>query len=119
MRIDKYLWSVRLFKTRSLAASSVKEGRVTMEGEGVKPSREVKVDEVVMIRRKTHLQHVRILGFPKGRVGAKLVEDYMIDETPKSELDKLEMAKMEDRFCPAMKGRPTKRERRTWDKWMK
>ncbi|MAC17769.1 MAG: RNA-binding protein [Flavobacteriales bacterium] len=119
MRIDKFLWAVRLFKTRSLAASYVKEGRVTIGGEGVKPSREVKADEVVVIRRRIHSQHVRVLGFPKGRVGAKIVEDYMRDETPQEEVDKLEVAKMEDRFYPSMKGRPTKRERRTWDKWMR
>lgn len=119
MRIDKYLWSVRLFKTRSVATSQVKEGKVMVEGQEVKPSREVKAGEVVMIKRKSHVQHVRIKAFPSGRVGSRLVEEYMADETPQQELEKLQVSKMEDRFYPSMKGRPTKRDRRDWDKWMK
>ena len=92
---------------------------MSVDGEDVKPSRELKGGEVLTIKRKFHLQYVRVLDFPKGRVGAKLVEEYISDETPQEELDKVQVAKMEDRFYPSMKGRPTKRDRRDWDKWMK
>ena len=118
MRIDKFLWSVRLFKTRSLATSAVRDGKVSVGGDAVKASREIKVGEKVAIRRGAITFAVEIRAIPKGRVGAKLVDDYMRDATDVEELEKLEMLRAERQLHPKMKGRPTKRSRREWRKWM-
>ena len=105
MRIDKYLWCVRLFKTREVAIDAVKSGRVRVGESQVKPARELKEGEVLTIRR-----------FPKGRVGAPLVSDYLLDITPASEKEKLQehnliLSLQRDRGT----GRPTKKERRAID----
>ena len=118
MRIDKFLWAVRLFKTRSLATTAVREGKVEVGSEGVKASREIKPGERVSVRRGAITYEVEVLALPKSRVGTKLVEDYIEDVTPEEELKKLEMMRMERHIAPPMKGRPTKRNRREWKKWM-
>lgn len=118
MRIDKFLWAVRLFKTRSLATAAVREGKVEVGAEGVKASREVKPGDRVSVRRGPITYEVEVLALPKSRVGPKLVEDYMKDVTPEEELNKLEMMRLERQMAPPMKGRPTKRNRREWKKWM-
>ena len=112
MRIDKYLWSVRLFKTRSLATTKVKEGKVELEGDTVKPSREVKVGECIRIRFGAHFVEYRILDFPKGRVGPKLVPDYAEDLTPAEERERQAMTREVMKERPKGLGRPTKRDRR-------
>lgn len=118
MRIDKFLWSVRLFKTRSLATVAVRDGKVTIDGDAVKASRDIKVGEEVAIRRGAVTFQVKIRAVPKGRVGAKLVDDYIEDVTSEEELEKLEMLRIERRLQPKTRGRPTKRSRREWRKWM-
>lgn len=118
MRIDKFLWGIRLFKTRSLATAAVRDGRVEVGGIPVKASREVKPGECIAVRRRGITFEVEVIALPKGRVGPKLVDDYIIDVTPKEELEKLEMLRIERRAAPSMKGRPTKRNRREWRKWM-
>ena len=118
MRIDKFLWSVRLFKTRSLATAAVRDGKVSVGGDAVKASREIKVGEKVAIRRGAITLEVEVIGLPKSRVGPKFVEDYIVDITPKEELEKLEIIRMERRGMPSMKGRPTKKNRREWKRWM-
>ena len=117
MRIDKFLWAVRLFKTRSLAASRVKEGKVLLDGEEVKPSRELKGGEVVRIRFGGHYVEYAVLEFPKSRVGAKLVVNYIEDRTPEAEREKQAMTRevMKDR--PKGLGRPTKRDRRKMERF--
>ena len=75
MRIDKYLWCVRLFKTREVAIDAVKSGRVRVGESQVKPARELKEGEVLTIRRGPAMLQYRVKGFPKGRVGAPLVSD--------------------------------------------
>ena len=118
MRIDKFLWSARLFKTRSLATAAVRDGKVSVGGDAVKASREIKVGEKVAIRRGAITLEVDVIGLPKSRVGPKLVDDYIINITPKEELEKLEIIRMERRDAPSMKGRPTKKNRREWKRWM-
>lgn len=118
MRIDKFLWAVRLFKTRSLATAAVREGKVEIGSEGVKASREVKSGDRVSVRRGPVTYEVEVLALPKSRVGPKLVDDYLKDVTPEEELNKLEMMRLERQMAPPMKGRPTKRNRREWKKWM-
>jgi hypothetical protein len=116
MRIDKYLWCVRLFKTREVAIDAVKSGRVRVGESQVKPARELKEGEVLTIRRGPAMLQYRVKGFPKGRVGAPLVSDYLLDITPTSEKEKLQehnliLSLQRDRGT----GRPTKKERRAID----
>ena len=116
MRIDKYLWCVRLFKTREVAIDAVKSGRVRVGESQGKPARELKEGEVLTIRRGPAMLQYRVKGFPKGRVGAPLVSDYLLDITPTSEKEKLQehnliLSLQRDRGT----GRPTKKERRAID----
>jgi len=117
VRVDKFLWSVRLFKTRSVSTTRVKEGKVEVEGAAVKASRELKVGETVLVRTGAHFELVEVLGFPKGRVGAKLVEEYIKDLTPKEEREKQALTREIMRELPMKSGRPTKKDRRNWEKW--
>ncbi len=116
MRIDKFLWSVRLFKTRSIATSKVRDGKVEVNGLGVKASRELKVGEVLRVRKGTHHEIHVVLAFPKSRVGARLVGDYVEDKTPDEEREKQALAKETMRSGPVKSGRPTKKDRRDWEK---
>ena len=84
----------------------------------MKASREIKPGERVSVRRGAITYEVKVLALPKSRVGPKLVEDYIDDVTPEEELKKLEMMRLERQMAPPMKGRPTKRNRREWKKWM-
>lgn len=116
IRIDKWLWAVRLFKTRSLASEACKGGRVKIDGNNVKPSREVKVDDEIFIQIQALEKHVRVKQVLKNRVGAKLVENYLIDLTPREEYEKLElMKKMNTEYWDRGSGRPTKKTRRMID----
>lgn len=113
VRIDKWLWSVRLFKTRSDAAEACKSNRVLVNGVTVKPAREIKVGEVVSVKKMPVVYSFRILELVANRQPAKNVPRYMEDVTPPEELLKLEMARagafaVRDRGA----GRPTKKERR-------
>lgn len=117
MRIDKFVWCVRLAKTRSLAAEWIKKEIVLVGGEVCKPSREAKVGEEFSIRKAGVVYSYRILGIPHSRVGAPKVVDYIIDQTQPEEIEKLEFMKMmrsiqRDRGS----GRPTKKERRDIDR---
>lgn len=120
MRIDKYLWAVRIFKTRSLATKQCKLGKVTIDEEAVKPSREVKERDVIEVRKgPAHFQY-KVKDFPKSRVGAKLVEDYLTDVTPREELDRIktiQLAQKNERKKGM--GRPTKKDRRDINKFLK
>lgn len=117
MRIDKFLWCVRLFKTRSVSTTRVKEGKVTVDGAVVKASRELKIGENVRVRTGAHFEIVEVLGFPKSRVGAKLVDEYIKDLTPTEEREKQALTREMMRDLPAKTGRPTKKDRRDWEKW--
>lgn len=113
VRIDKWLWSVRLFKTRSDAAEACRGNRVLVNGTAVKPAREVRTGEVVSVRRMPVVYSFRILELVATRQPAKNVPRYIEDVTPPEELDKLELARagafaVRDRGM----GRPTKKERR-------
>lgn len=112
-RIDKWLWAVRLFKTRTVAAEACKSNRVAVNGAPVKPSREVKVGDVVSVRKLPVTYQFRVLELVSNRQPAKNVPLYREDITPSEELAKLEMAAagafaVRDRGT----GRPTKKERR-------
>lgn len=119
-RIDKWLWAVRLFKTRSQASDACRSGKVTIEDQAVKPSRETKVGNVIVLRQGPLTKTVRVKELLKSRVGAKLVPDYMEDLTPEEEYTKLKMMReinfeVRDRGI----GRPTKKARRIIDRLKK
>ena len=115
VRIDKWLWAMRIFKTRTLATEACKKGRVTL-GENqiiAKPSRTIKIGDIVNVRKSPVTYTFRVKGLTENRLGAKLVPDYMENITPQSELDLLEIVKING-FVDRRKGlgRPTKGEGR-------
>ncbi|MDE7147734.1 MAG: RNA-binding S4 domain-containing protein, partial [Duncaniella sp.] len=113
VRIDKWLWAMRIFKTRTIATEACKKGRVYVGDALAKPSRTIKVGDVVKVRKPPVTYSFRVLALTQNRLGAKLVPDYMENITPKSELDLLEIVKISG-FIDRRKGlgRPTKREGR-------
>ena len=116
MRIDKYLWCVRKYKTRSLATQQIKKDKVKVKEEDVKPSREVKPGDLITYRKEGVDFRLKVLDIPKSRVGAKLVADFMQDATAPEELEKQEFIRMMHTLNrPRGTGRPTKKERRDLD----
>lgn len=113
VRVDKWLWAVRLFKTRTLATEACRAGHVTSNGENVKPAREIKIGETYNVRINPIVRTVKVLALLEKRVGPKLVDQYMEDQTPASEYLK-QMAARENSLLKREKGagRPTKRDRR-------
>lgn len=112
-RVDKWLWAMRVFKTRTIATDACKKGRVTIGGAAVKPSRTVKAGDVVEVRKPPITYTFRVLALSQNRLGARLVPDYLENLTPKSQYDLLEMSRISG-FVDRHKGlgRPTKREGR-------
>ncbi|MFY0630991.1 MAG: RNA-binding S4 domain-containing protein [Flavobacteriaceae bacterium] len=116
MRIDKYLWCIRVFKTRSIATEACKKGQVKIDNSSIKPSKEVYGNEVIAVRKNQMNHQIEVLGIPESRVGAKLVHIYRKDVTPKEEFDKLELLKYsKDYYRKKGTGRPTKKDRRDID----
>lgn len=113
VRIDKYLWSVRLFKTRTLAADFCKRGKVMVGDRVVKPSYLPSVGDVIRLKKGAVEFSFKVLGIPTGRVGAKLVALYMQNVTPQAQLDLLAMVNANNGYREKGTGRPTKKERRT------
>jgi len=112
IRIDKWLWTVRLFKTRTLATNACNAGKVKINAVNCKPSREIKKNEKIQIRIGMLLKTVEVLDFPKSRVGAKLVPDYYTDLTPPKEYERLKTISTASEWREHGTGRPTKRDRR-------
>ena len=113
IRIDKYLWSVRVYATRSLATEECKKGRVTIGGVAVKPSRVVKAGETILVRKNPVTYTYRVIELLGKRVGAKLVPVYMEDLTTEEELRKLDVNYTGSLFTRDRgAGRPTKKDRR-------
>lgn len=118
MRVDKYLWCIRMFKTRSLATHACKQGKVKINGNSLKPSRDVYPNEVLNIRKNQIEYKIKILDLPPNRVGAKLVDLYRNDITPKEAFEKLELLKYsKDYYRKTGSGRPTKKDRRDIEDW--
>lgn len=113
IRIDKWLWAVRLFKTRSIAIEACKKGRISIKGTTIKPSRMIKVGDVVEVRRPPITYSFEVLNLSENRMGAKLVPEFMKDVTAPSQLEILELSKMNGFVDRARgTGRPTKKDRR-------
>lgn len=117
LRLDKWLWAVRLFKTRSLASSACRDGQVLVGNQRVKPARSVRVGEIVAAKVGGVQRTVRVLDFPRSRVNAKVVPDFMEDLTPAAEYEKgREAARLVQFTWPKGTGRPTKKNRRLWER---
>jgi ribosome-associated heat shock protein Hsp15 len=116
-RLDKWLWAVRLFKTRAQATAAIRAGSVEINARPAKPAREVHAGETVTVRQGLILRTLRVVGAPVSRVGAKLVPDYCTDLTPESEYEKVRQQRLQHVLARAKgSGRPTKRERREVDR---
>lgn len=119
MRIDKFLWCVRLFKTRTLSGEQVRLNKVLIDEVPVKPSREVKSGDVVRIKRHGFDQEFEILSIPKSRIGAKFVQEYLKNTTPQAEIDKEAFLKLARKMTRQKgSGRPTKKDRRDMDQYL-
>ena len=118
MRLDQWLWAVRLYQTRSLAVEAIKGGHVKVNGEPAKPAHEMKPGELVTARTGSLLRTLRVLDAPRSRVSAKLVAQYAEDLTPPEEFEKQRAVEFRPVAArPRGSGRPTKRERRLLDGW--
>ncbi|WP_297091496.1 RNA-binding S4 domain-containing protein [uncultured Draconibacterium sp.] len=116
VRIDKWLWAVRIFKTRSQATEACKKGHVTIGESIVKASREVQIGEIIKVRKSPITKSFKVLALSGKRMGAKLVADFMEDVTPPEETEILEMQKhMRWSVREKGTGRPTKKDRRDLD----
>ena len=118
-RIDKWLWAARIFKTRSIAVDAIKNGRVTIQGVNVKPSRMVKEGEVVSVRKPPVTYSFKILKTIEQRVGAKLLPEIYENVTPPDQYELLEMNRISG-FVDRQRGtgRPTQKERRALDEFL-
>lgn len=119
VRADKFIWVVRLAKTRSDAADAIKGGRVVVNGTQIKPSRDIEVGDTIGVKRMPAIFSFKVIALADKRVGAKLVPTLLQDTTPESEIAKLELARLSsvgerDRGM----GRPTKRDRRELDEFL-
>lgn len=112
-RVDKWLWAMRVFKTRSISTDAIKKGRVTIGGATVKPSRTIKPGDVIDVKKPPITYTFRVKALSENRLGAKLVPEYLENLTPQSQYDILEMTKISG-FVDRRKGlgRPTKRDSR-------
>ncbi|MGD9557219.1 MAG: RNA-binding S4 domain-containing protein [Mangrovibacterium sp.] len=119
VRIDKWLWAVRFFKTRSAATEACKKGRVLIADMQVKPSRMIKAGDIIKIRKPPVTYSFKVLQLSEKRMGAKMVPEFVMDITPEEELKILDI----QRNMSWMKrdpgtGRPTKKERRDLDSFL-
>lgn len=115
-RIDKWLWAVRLYKTRSLATDACKNGRITINGTAVKPSKTVREGDTVTVRKPPVTYTFRVLQAIENRVGAKLVPEMLENLTPQEQYDILDMNRISGFVNRARgTGRPTKKDRRELD----
>ncbi|MGY8920389.1 MAG: RNA-binding S4 domain-containing protein [Flavobacteriales bacterium] len=120
MRIDKYLWSVRYYKTRSIATQACKKGAVRINDAAVKPSRDVYPGDNVTLRKNQINYSLRVIEVPKSRVGPKLVDLYRVDTTPKEAFQQQELLKYSKEYYRKRgMGRPTKKDRRDIEDYTK
>lgn len=118
MRLDQWLWAVRLYKTRTAAAEAVKGGHVKVNGAAAKPAHEIKPGELIAARTGALTRTLRVVDVPCSRVGAKLVAQFAEDLTPAEEWEKQRAANVPSLGArPKGMGRPTKRDRRQLDEW--
>lgn len=113
MRIDKYLWCVRYYKTRSIATQACKKGAIKVNNSVVKPSREIFSGDTISVRKNQINYSLKVLDTPERRLGAKLVDLFRKDTTPKEEFERTKLLKYsKDSFRKKGTGRPSKKDRR-------
>ena len=118
MRIDKFLWCVRYFKTRNIATTTCKKGHIKVNDTVVKPSREVYPTDIIEVRKNQINYKLKVNDIPPNRVGAKLVDIYRTDITPKEAFEAQELLKYsKDYYRKKGTGRPTKKDRRDIDEY--
>lgn len=116
VRIDKWLWAVRLYKTRSLATEACKKGRVQIQGTAVKPSRVVKTGDIIQIKHPPVVYSFKVLAPVQNRMNARLVPEFMENVTTADQLELIELGKLAAKTARERgTGRPTKKERRDMD----
>jgi ribosome-associated heat shock protein Hsp15 len=119
MRIDKYLWCTRYFKTRNQGTEAAKKGHVRVNGQVVKPSREIYPMDKILVRKNQVDLELTVLDIPSSRVGAKLVDIYRKDTTPNEAHAHAEMVKLaKEHYRKKGTGRPTKKDRRQIDDYL-
>ena len=119
MRIDKFLWSIRFYKTRNIAAEEIKKNRDSIGENTVKSSKEVKEGDIIKIRKNQIDYKIKVLQIPKSRIGAKLVALHVADMTEKEQYELLKLRKMsQDYYRTKGEGRPTKKDRRDMDDFL-
>lgn len=116
MRIDKYLWCVRYYKTRNMVTEACKKNHITVNGLVAKPSKEVFATDKITFRKDQIIRKITVLDIPDNRVSAKLVDIYRKDETPIESFEHLELLKLsKEHYRKNGEGRPTKKDRRDID----
>ncbi|NMH28159.1 RNA-binding S4 domain-containing protein [Flavobacterium silvaticum] len=116
MRIDKYLWCVRYYKTRNMVTEAARKNQITVNANVAKPSREVFPGDTITFRKDQITYTIKVLDVPLSRVGAKLVDIYRKDETPPELFQQMELMKLaKEHYRRAGEGRPTKKDRRDID----
>ncbi len=116
VRIDKWLWAVRLYKTRSLATEACKKGRVQIQGTALKPSRVVKTGDIIQIKHPPVVYSFKVLAPAQNRMNARLVPEFMENVTTADQLELIELGKLAAKTARERgTGRPTKKERRDMD----
>lgn len=118
-RLDKFIWSVRLAKTRSKASDAISKGRVRLNGENIKPAKDVKVGDEINIHKHTAVFTFKVLQLLDKRVGAKLVPEYLLDITSEEEAEKLKVFQVSQKsYREHGTGKPTKKDRRDLDDFL-
>jgi len=120
IRIDKWMWATRIFKTRAIAVEACRKNRVMIGGISVKPSRMIRAGDVIQVRKPPVTFSFKVLGLTDRRVGAGLVSQYIENVTPAEQYEMLEMNRISG-FVNRAKGlgRPTKKDRREWEQFTK
>jgi ribosome-associated heat shock protein Hsp15 len=118
LRWDKYLWCVRLAKTRSIASDLISKGKIKVNGESIKPSREVKLNDLISVQKNTATFTFKAVGFTDKRVGAQLVSNFLVDLTPQEEIERLKLYQDAQRNYRQTDGKPTKKDRRELDDFL-
>ena len=118
VRIDKWMWAARIFKTRTIAAEACKKGRVSVSGTTVKPSRTIKIGDIIQVRKPPVTYSFKVLALTENRMGAKLVPEFLENVTPPEQMEILELSRISG-FINRSKGmgRPTKRDSRELKKF--
>ena len=116
VRVDKWLWAVRIFKTRNQATEACRKGKIIIGGQAVKPSRVLKPGDEVQVKKPPVLYSYRVMDLLAKRLSARLVREYCENITPGSEMEKLKVKETFFVIRDRGSGRPTKKERRTMDK---